>query len=492
MRFTGKRKKVLKVLRITFLAAAGFIIIAGISVYLLLHNYIHKMNLVDPKKNDSQVTQTEANGDSQENIQQSSNSSVTNGVTPELAESPAVTNEPSTAKGSGIEENVTGIFSGKISLQNEQVRQMLEDRQAGSFTQDQQAGSFSQDQQNIQVTDSQGTGKGQVQPTQPSQPDPVSPSSQQSQSNPSSQQGQTNPSNQQSSTDGQAQDSGQDPETMQTLKDNTLDIEIMDDSEVMNLLLIGSDAKSSKDKAKYESFVILTVNSNTKKIITTSLQNNTYLQIPGKDKASLSSVYSLGGAALVAETLQENFRIKIDQYIMADYLTYIDIVDTIGGVTLKVTEEEIEPVNINIRDINEQLGDDPEADLLTVEKTYQLNGKQALAYSRNWYTSDGHLIRSGKQKEIVLSIFGKLKQFNFIELNGFLNIVLPHITTNLTESEILQQFFMMPAYFDYDLMQLSIPLKGSYTRVKKGGKTVLEYESDTNRKELYRQLYNIE
>ena len=192
------------------------------------------------------------------------------------------------------------------------------------------------------------------------------------------------------------------------------------DDKVTNLLLIGRDL-AGNDNSYIHSFALFTINKRAKKLIATSFSNNMYLYIPGIGMERLLTAYNVGGANLIIKTLEKNFGLQIDGYIMADYSAYICIVDTIGGVELTISNEELAPVNRNIREINAQLGLKTDEDLLDDKGLTLLNGKQALGYSRNWYDEAGEFISSGNQKAVILSILNKVKNFNIIEMNGFLN-----------------------------------------------------------------------
>lgn len=265
-------------------------------------------------------------------------------------------------------------------------------------------------------------------------------------------------------------------------------IEPIRDDKVMNLLLIGQDL-ASKNSSSNESFALFTVNKRSKKLITTSFYNNLYVYIPGVGKERLATAYELGGADLLIKTLEKNFGLVVDGFIMADYSAYIDIVDLIGGVELDISEQELEPVNRNIREINTQLGYSEDADLISSKGKILLNGKQALGYSRNWYTKEGKFISHGNQKAVILSILNEVRSFNIIKINAFLNEILPKITTNLSQSRIMELIVMLPMYFNYSIDYLTLPVKGTETRLMLDGRTVLDYNSEQNLAQIRSILY---
>lgn len=275
------------------------------------------------------------------------------------------------------------------------------------------------------------------------------------------------------------------------LDEDEPDIEPIIDEKVINILLIGQDFTDKNDTGE-ESFALFTVNKRSKKLVTTSFYSNMYLYIPGVGKERLRTAYKLGGTRLLQDTLEKNFGIVIDGFIMADYSAYIDIVDLIGGVELDIAACELAPLNRNIREINAQLGFSEDTDLIYNEGRNVLNGKQALGYSRNWYDDYGKLISHGNQKAVVLSILNKVKDFNVIRMNAFLNEVLPEITTNLSESKIVEFIIMLPIYINYALDYLTLPVKGTEKKLSLNGMTVLDFNSRQNISQLRSRLYALQ
>lgn len=282
------------------------------------------------------------------------------------------------------------------------------------------------------------------------------------------------------------------------LLDNQIDDNItnnsvlMDDKQVTNILFIGSDTRISDQSGRSDSMIVISINKETKKIIATSFLRDIYLQIPGKEKNRLNAAYAIGGVDLLLETLQQNFKFKIDKYIMVDFFAFIHIVDAIGGITIDIDKDELDTMNSYITEINTLLGEKADADFLTKSGTLLLNGKQALGYARNRYTKKGDFDRTEKQRVILMTIYEKIKKQDLLEMNELLNSILPEITTNFTENEILAHFFMLPDYLNYEIEELSIPVAGTYDNLNVRGMAVLGIDFENNIKKLYKKIYNVE
>jgi LCP family protein required for cell wall assembly len=467
-----RHNRIKKVLKFVLIIIAGFIIITGLSTYMILHNYINKINLIGINKSQNsaeQESQISVDGNNQASVQGEI-------VESDNAANTAGTDENSQPQTDSSASEYEVVQSFQDQLSNIQVQSEFDAQFRPTWQeQDNNTGLGSNSQSGVNVRQADNT-------------------NQTDNSGQTSITGQTNNTGQANIT-GSVYNSRQADSVGKAVTSENVQApwkpvtEVIADDSVMNLLLIGTDVKSSNN-TNTECLALFTVNRKSKKLITTTISNNLYLEIPGIGKNRLVTAYRTGGAELLADTIEMNFGIRVDGYVMTDYSTYIEIVDTISGVDVKIADAELEPVNRNIREINKQLEAKADADLLMADGSYNLNGKQALAYSRSWYSDDGDYISPGKQKVIILAILDKVKKFNIIELNGFLNAVLPNISTNLPEKSIMELILMLPVYFKYDIAYFTLPVKGTENKIRKEGYTVLDIDMQKNISELHESLYN--
>lgn len=264
---------------------------------------------------------------------------------------------------------------------------------------------------------------------------------------------------------------------------------ILYDKNVYNVLLIGSDTRKEGGNGRSDVMMLISINKKTKQIVATSFLRDIYLQIPGRSNNRLNAAYAFGGADLLMDTLEQNFKIKIDRYASIDFYSFIDIVDAVGGVTMDVTEDEVPVVNDYLEEINRLLGDKEGTDYLDGAGTYLLNGKQALAYSRNRYVGHGDFARTLRQRKVLEQVFLKVKDLNLIEMKDLLDVVLPKVTTNLTEGELFSMVLSMPSYMNYERIQWSIPSEGAYNPMTINKMAVLGIDFDKTIAELQNKIY---
>ena len=70
-----------------------------------------------------------------------------------------------------------------------------------------------------------------------------------------------------------------------------------------------------------------------------------YVAIPGYGHDKLNAAYAYGGPGLTIATLEDNFRVDIDRYVIIDFKKFVEIIDTIGGIDLEITDAEAQVVN---------------------------------------------------------------------------------------------------------------------------------------------------
>lgn len=269
------------------------------------------------------------------------------------------------------------------------------------------------------------------------------------------------------------------------------DIPVMEDKNVTNILLIGSDSRNTGERGRSDAMLLLSINRKQKTIILTSLLRDIYIDIPGKTANRLNAAYAYGGAELLMKTIEENFRIKVDGYVSVNFLSFLEVIDIIGGVRVNITEEELPVLNAHIRSLNKILNEDLNKDLIALPGKILLNGKQTLSYSR--IRSLGtDFARTARQRNVLEQIFEKFKNLGLKEIITILNKVIPKVKTDLKKTEIIAHIINMPEYIGYEFKQWRIPIDGSYRNATIDEKSVLVIDFEKNIKEIADRIYKLE
>ncbi|MFI6879306.1 LCP family protein [Streptomyces sp. NPDC050400] len=124
-----------------------------------------------------------------------------------------------------------------------------------------------------------------------------------------------------------------------------------------------------------------------------SVPRDSYVSIPGHGKGKINSAYALGGAPLLTRTVEEATGLRLDHYAEISFLGLVDVVDSLGGVTLCVPDGGLH---------DEKSGADFDAGC------QHMDGVQALQYARARYSDPrGDLGRVERQRQLVDAIADK-------------------------------------------------------------------------------------
>lgn len=260
----------------------------------------------------------------------------------------------------------------------------------------------------------------------------------------------------------------------------------MEESYVKNVLVIGTDTRDpSEERGRSDSMILVSMNSRTKEITMTSFMRDVYVEIPNNGYGKLNAAYSYGGPELLMDTLEENYDISIDDYVMITFAACAKMIDAVGGVKLELSDDEAQAVNeILISEVNEIMGDDREDDLLSSGGTLTLDGKQALSYSRIRYVGNADFERTERQRMVMQQVMQKATK-NPFRLASICMSALPEMTTNLSAGELYGYAVTTPLKLaTSDLKQQRIPEDGTFSGVNIDGEDVLQIDFDAAKQEL--------
>lgn len=245
--------------------------------------------------------------------------------------------------------------------------------------------------------------------------------------------------------------------------------ELLRNSKVLNMMLFGEDNKGDDDHGRTDTMIMLSIDNVHKKLKLTSFQRDTYVYIPGHGYDKINASYTYGGAALSIQTIEANFGIKIDRYAVVDFDSFIDIIDTLGGVEMEVTQDEIDYINYQMYK-NDQ-SDGNRTTITAQPGLVKLTGQEALWYARNRGLTkgeDGNEIglsgddwdRTSRQRKLLTKMVTDLKGADLAKIISIVNMVGPKITTNLKKDEITGLVSNALTYINYDIEQSYVPKEG--------------------------------
>lgn len=217
--------------------------------------------------------------------------------------------------------------------------------------------------------------------------------------------------------------------------------------EYRNILLLGLDAREDTfTGSRSDCIILVTINNRTKNVKLTSIYRDSYLDINNYGLDKITHAYAYGGASLTMSSLNKNLDLNIKEFATVNFDSVVSVVDAIGGISMTLTSEEVKYINRYISAINSQMGRNSAS--IPSAGTYTLDGVQALAYSRIRYTAGGDYKRTERMRDVLTEVFAKAKTKNISELNSLLDILLPHVYTNISKDEIIS---LLPQIFSYSV-----------------------------------------
>lgn len=260
------------------------------------------------------------------------------------------------------------------------------------------------------------------------------------------------------------------------------DSELLHADYLKNILLIGVDAREGEDaeKTRSDTMMLVTIDTRNNQIKLTSFLRDMYLEIPGYREDKLNAAQSRGGTQLLVDTLEYNFKIRIDNYMFVSFEMFTTIIDKLGGIDVEITEKEAKYINSKDHMALEDVYAFPEK---LSGGMQHFTGAQALWYSRIRYL-DSDFMRTARQRKVISALVKKATQQSPAELFELVGEVMPLVRTDLTEDEIMNLGLHALSYLQYAIVQQQIPAQDAYKSGTRRSQSVLLPDMEKNRSVL--------
>lgn len=234
----------------------------------------------------------------------------------------------------------------------------------------------------------------------------------------------------------------------------------LSDKSVVNILLIGSDASTkdpnranSADRGNTDVMMLASIDTKNETIKLVSFMRDSYTYMDQFDRyAKLNAACANGGPAYLVETIENDYKIEIDGYVLVDFDSFVQVIDILGGVRINV------PGYVANHLTNKKNGTFPSGSAI-------LNGEQALRYCRVRYSdADGDVSRTARQREVINAIINKCKGASLGEINAIADVILANVRTNISQKTILKYAARAVSdnWANFTISELTMPDK--YTR----------------------------
>ncbi|MGU8826007.1 LCP family protein [Clostridium perfringens] len=245
-----------------------------------------------------------------------------------------------------------------------------------------------------------------------------------------------------------------------------------EEKHIKNIVLFGIDAPKGK-VGRSDAIMILILDEEHKVMKLTSIMRDSYVDIPGHGDDKITHAYAFGGPELAMKTLNENFKVNVEDFMAGNFTSLPEIIDKLGGVKINIIPEEIHHIP-GITSPGEQV----------------LNGAEALAYSRIRYATGGDYKRRERQRVVLEAVFEKLKSTQSKEYPSLIDDFLPYVETNMSSMDMIKLATDVAPLVKGNLETARFPLDGYCDGKMINGVWYLVYDRQATLNQIQEYIYD--
>ncbi|HWI50355.1 MAG TPA: LCP family protein [Rummeliibacillus sp.] len=195
-----------------------------------------------------------------------------------------------------------------------------------------------------------------------------------------------------------------------------------DKRDPFSILLLGVDGREG-ETGRSDTIIVLTINPNSKDTKMLSIPRDTYTEIVGHNtNDKLNHAFAFGGIKMSMDSVEHLLNIPIDYVAEINMDGFSDMIDAVGGITVKSTRA------FEQNGYQFQVG------------TNKLDGKAALAFIRNRHDDpEGDFGRQDRQRQLISGIINEAVSVDsLLNYKDIFNSLGKNMQTNLTFSEMMK------------------------------------------------------
>lgn len=250
------------------------------------------------------------------------------------------------------------------------------------------------------------------------------------------------------------------------------------DKDVINVLLVGSDSRDpNAEMGRSDTMILASFNTAEGKATALSFLRDSLVEIDGHGQSKLGHTYAYGGVGLTINTLNKQFGLDIQNYVVINFENLVEIIDQLGGIQVVLTEEEAEYYRENGM---------PEI----VAGNVTLTGSQALAHARN-RSLDNDFGRTERQRDVIYGIYNKVleQRNNPATLMSLIKFCMTQVSTNMSVTELYEMATEVLSVDNLKTQQAAIPAEGTYEFGTYEDMSVLNIDLEANKEYIQELLY---
>ncbi|AJK87477.1 transcriptional regulator [Lysinibacillus fusiformis] len=192
--------------------------------------------------------------------------------------------------------------------------------------------------------------------------------------------------------------------------------------EPFSVLMLGVDERKD-DSGRSDTMIVITVNPEKQTMKMLSIPRDTRTEIVGHDTVDkINHAYAFGGVPMAVDTVENFLNIPIDYYVFINMEGFLQIIDTLGGVTIN-----------NDMELTYDEYHYPKGEIT-------LDGNEALIFSRIRYEDPrGDFGRQIRQRQIIEAVMKKASTpSTLLKATDMLTVLGDNVRMNFSVKELIQ------------------------------------------------------
>lgn len=255
----------------------------------------------------------------------------------------------------------------------------------------------------------------------------------------------------------------------------------------VNILLLGMDIgdpnqEDNKDIKRTDTIMVVNYNPETDKITTVSVPRDTLIQNNG-NSVKINSAFAIGGYSRIKTEVEGLLNVNINYIVKVDYDAFVDIIDAIGGVKMKIERNMIYDDEGQNLHINFKAGE-----------TVKLDGQKAQEFFRWRKNNDGSGFANGdldriqNQQKFIAKVIDKCTNPLIVfRIPKIMSAIGNNVETNMSPFSIIKYGLKFMGVSNNDISMLT----AAGTPKTINGQSFLVFDKNSN-KDIISQLASSE
>ena len=254
------------------------------------------------------------------------------------------------------------------------------------------------------------------------------------------------------------------------------------DPDIENILVLGTDSRDiTKDRGRSDAMIIVSYNQKTGSVKMVSVLRDSLVPIEGVGWNKINSAYSIDGAGLAVNTVNQLFDLDIQRFVVIDFNGVTDFVDRAGGVTISLTQAEVDYMtNYSQGKVKYNVGPN------------KFNGDRTLIYMRI-RKIDNDFNRTARQRNVIETLAKKIiTEKSLPEIYSLTDFAFRLVKTNIPLAELTNVAGNIAAdalQSNFEIESHHVPFDGTYTFKYYNGMSVISFDTDDAAERVNKIIY---